>query len=94
MVIKPLFDNIVVDETKKEEKTNSGFILPGASGEKYTVATVTAVGLGGKLYGNDIVINVKVGDQVLYPTNSGTKVKVDGNEFTLIKQSDILAIIE
>ena len=76
MNIKPLFDNIIVDEQEKKETTKSGFILPSASADKYTTAKVKAVGLGGNLYGKDIVMQVKVGDTVLYPQDAGTKVKV------------------
>ena len=94
MNIKPLFDNIVVDAQEKKETTKSGFILPSASADKYTTAKVTAVGTGGFVYGQEVKMQVKVGDTVLYPADSGTKVKVDGNEFTLIRQSDVLAIIE
>ena len=94
MKIKPLFDNVVVNASEKKETTKSGFILPSASADKYTTAQVTAVGMGGNLYGKEITMQVKVGDTVLFPADAGTKVKIDGEEVTLIRQSDILAVIE
>ena len=94
MNVKPLFDNLVVDAKEKQETTKSGFILTSASAEKYTTAKVLAVGTGGNLHGNDIVIQVKVGDTVLFSADSVTKVKVDGEEISIIRQSDIIAIID
>ncbi len=94
MNIRPLFDKVVVQQTTKEETTKSGFILPSASQEKQQTATVVAVGPGGIIDGKEIAMQVKVGDLVLYAKYSGSDFKVDGKEFTIIRQSDILAIVE
>ena len=94
MKIKPLFDKVVVEATVKEETTKTGFILPSASQEKQQTATVVAVGPGGVIDGKEITMQVKVGDVVLYAKYAGSEFKIDGKEFTIIKQSDILAIVE
>lgn len=94
MTVKPLFDKVVVESLEKEEKTNSGFILPTASQEKQQMARVVAVGPGGIVDGKEIVMQVKVGDKVLYSKYSGNEFKVDGKELVIIRQSDILAIVE
>ncbi len=94
MKIKPLFDKVVVTATSKEETTKSGFILPSASQEKQQTATVVAVGPGGIIDGKEINMQVKVGDVILYQKYSGSDFKIDGQEYTIIKQSDILAIVE
>ncbi|MBR1867211.1 MAG: co-chaperone GroES [Clostridia bacterium] len=94
MKFKPLFDNLVVDTEDKKETTKSGFILPSAAENKYTVAKVSAVGTGGSLYGKDIVMVVKEGDTVVFPADAVTKVKACGEEFSVIRQSDVIAIIE
>ena len=94
MKIKPLFDKVVVEATSTEETTKTGFILPIAAQEKQQTATVVAVGPGGVIDGKEITMQVKVGDVVLYAKYAGSDFKVDGKEFTIIKQSDILAIVE
>ena len=94
MKIKPLFDKVVVEATSTEEKTKTGFILPSAAQEKQQTATVVAVGPGGIIDGKEITMQVKVGDVILYAKYAGADFKVDGKEFTIIKQSDILAIVE
>ncbi|MBQ4099908.1 MAG: co-chaperone GroES [Clostridia bacterium] len=94
MNIKPLYDYLVVDAKEKQETTKGGLILTAASAEKYVTAKVLAVGNGGNLYGKEITLTVKVGDEVLYPVDAITKVKVNGEEVSLIRQSDVLAIIE
>ena len=94
MKIKPLYDYLVVDTEEKKETTKSGFILPSASESKYATAKVKAVGIGGKLFGNEVTLLVKEGDKVLYNADSALKIKADGEEFTVIRQSDIIAIIE
>ncbi len=94
MNIKPLYDYLVVDAKEKQEMTKGGLILTAASAEKYVTAKVLAVGNGGNLYGKEITLTVKVGDEVLYPVDAITKVKVNGEEVSLIRQSDVLAIIE
>ena len=94
MNIKPLFDKVVVEALETEEKTNSGFILPSASQEKQQMAKIVAVGPGGLVDGKDVVMQVKVGDKVLYSKYAGSEFKVDGKELVIIRQSDILAIVE
>ena len=94
MKVRPLFDKVVVKQTNTEEKTKSGFILPTSAQEKQQTATVVAVGPGGIIDGKEITMQVKPGDVVLYAKYSGSDFKVDGQEFTIIRQSDILAIVE
>jgi len=94
MNIKPLFDKVVVESVETEEKTKSGFILPSSAQEKPQTARVVAVGPGGMVDGKEVVMQVKVGDVVLYSKYSGSEFKVDGKEFTILRQSDILAIVE
>ncbi len=94
MNIKPLFDKVVVESIEKEETTKSGFILPSASQEKQQMARVIAVGPGGVMDGKEVVMQVKVGDKILYSKYAGSEFKLDGKELTIIRQSDILAIVE
>lgn len=94
MKVKPLFDKVVVESVNTEERTGSGFILPSASQEKQQMAKIVAVGPGGVVDGKEIVMQVKVGDKILYSKYSGSEFKVDGKELTIIRQSDILAIVE
>ena len=94
MNVKPLFDKVVVEAIETEDKTKSGFILPSASQEKQQTARIVAVGPGGIIDGKEIVMQVKVGDKVLYSKYAGSEFKIDGKELTIIRQSDILAIIE
>ncbi|MBQ7340422.1 MAG: co-chaperone GroES [Clostridia bacterium] len=94
MKVKPLFDKVVVKALDTEERTGSGFILPSASQEKQQMAEVVAVGPGGIVDGKEIVMQVKVGDKVLYSKYAGNEFKVDGKELIIIRQSDILAIVE
>ena len=94
MKIKPLFDKVVVESVQTEEKTQSGFILPSASQEKQQMAKIIAVGPGGIVDGKEIVMQVKEGDVILYSKYAGSEFKVDGKELTIIRQSDILAIVE
>ena len=94
MNIKPLFDRVVVESVQSEEKTKSGFILPSSAQEKPQTARVVAVGPGGVVDGTDVTMEVKIGDVVLYAKYSGSEFKVDGKEFTILRQSDILAIVE
>ena len=94
MNIKPLFDRVVVESVQSEEKTKSGFILPSSAQEKPQTARVFAVGPGGVVDGKDVTMEVKIGDVVLYAKYSGSEFKVDGKEFTILRQSDILAIVE
>ncbi|MBE7054392.1 MAG: co-chaperone GroES [Ruminococcaceae bacterium] len=94
MNIKPLADRVVIKMTESEETTKSGIILTGAAKEKPQVAEVVAVGPGGIVDGKEIKMEVKVGDKVLTSKYAGTEVKMDGVEYTILKQSDILAIVE
>ena len=94
MNIKPLFDKVVVESVSTEEKTKSGLFLPTAAQEKPQTCKVVAVGPGGVIDGKEIIMQVKVGDKVLCSKYAGSDFKVDGKEFTIIKQSDILAIVE
>ena len=94
MTIKPLADRVVIKMTEAEETTKSGIILAGNAKEKPQVAVVVAVGPGGTVDGKEIVMTVKVGDKVLTSKYSGTEVKCDGEEYIIVKQSDILAIVE
>jgi chaperonin GroES len=94
MIVKPLFDKVVVESIGTEEKTSSGFILPSASQEKQQMALVVAVGPGGIIDGKEVTMQVKVGDKVLYSKYAGSEFKVDGKELVIIRQSDILAIVE
>lgn len=93
-MIKPLFDKVVVEAVKAEEKSKGGIILTAASQEKPATCIVVAVGPGGIVDGKEVSMQVKVGDKVLLSKYSGTDVKVDGKEYTIIRQSDILAIVE
>lgn len=94
MVIKPLCDRIVIRMLESEETTKSGIVLPGSAKEKPQVAEVIAVGPGGYVEGNKIEMELKVGDKILISKYAGTEVKMDGNEFTILRQSDVLARVE
>ena len=94
MTIKPLFDRVVVKLCEAEETTASGIILSAAAQEKPQVAEVVVVGPGGTVDGKEVVMSVKVGDKVITSKYSGTEVKVDGEEYTIVRQNDILAIVE
>ena len=91
MNIKPLADRVVIRFVEAEETTKSGIILAGAAKEKPQVAEVVAVGPGGNVEGKDIAMYVNVGDKVLISRYSGTEVKLDGVEYTIVRQNDILA---
>ena len=94
MNIKHLFDKVVVETVTVEEKTKSGFYLPSSAQEKPQTCVVVAVGPGGLVDGKEVKMQVSVGDKVLCSKYAGTDFKVDGKEFTIIKQSDILAIVD
>ena len=93
MTIKPLFDRVVIKSVEAEETTKSGFILTTASQEKPQIAEIVAVGPGGMVDGNEVVMTVKVGDKVITGKYSGTEVKIDGEEYTIVRQNDILAVV-
>ena len=90
MTIKPLFDKIVVES---EEKTAGGLFLPDSAKEKPQSAKVLAVGPGGTVDGKEVTMQVKVGDVILYNKYAGSDFKLDGKEVTILKQSDVLAVI-
>lgn len=94
MSIKPLADRVVVKMVEAEETTKSGIILTAAAKEKPSVAEILEVGPGGVVDGKEIKMEVKKGQKVLLSKYSGTEVKVDGEEVTIVRQSDILAIVE
>lgn len=94
MTVKPLFDKVVVESLETEERTKSGLILPSASQEKQQMAKIVAVGPGGMIDGKEVTMQVKVGDKILYSKYAGSEFKVDGKDLTIIRQSDILAIVE
>ena len=94
MNIKPLADRVVVCLIEAEETTKTGIILPGTAKEKPQVAEVIAVGPGGLVDGKEVTMTVKVGDKVITSKYAGTKVKCDGKEYNIVRQGDILAIVE
>ncbi len=94
MNIKPLADRVVIKMLESEETTKSGIVLPGAAQEKPQMAEVVAVGPGGVSDGKEIVMEVSVGDKVIMSKYAGTEVKIDGEEYIILKQGDILAKVE
>lgn len=94
MTIKPLADRVVLKMVEAEETTKSGIILAASAKEKPQVAEVVAVGPGGMVDGKEVTMYVKVGDKVISSKYSGTEVKMDGTEYTIVRQADILAIVE
>ena len=94
MNIKPLFDRVVIKNVEAEETTKSGIILTSSAKEKPQMAEVLAVGPGGKVDGKDVTMQVKVGQKVIYSKYAGTEVKLDGEEIIIVRQSDILAVVE
>ena len=94
MKLVPLGDRVVLKQLVAEETTKSGIVLPGQNKEKPQQAEVIAVGPGGVVDGKEVKMTVKVGDKVLTSKYSGTEVKVDGEECTIVRQGDILAVVE
>nr|WP_122013276.1 co-chaperone GroES [Maliibacterium massiliense] len=94
MTIKPLFDRVVIKNLESEETTKSGIVLPSSAQEKPQMAEVVAVGPGGKVDGKDVEMQLKVGDRIIISKYAGTEVKMDGTEYTIIRQSDVLAVVE
>ncbi|MCH4240145.1 MAG: co-chaperone GroES [Oscillospiraceae bacterium] len=94
MTIKPLSDRILIKMEAAEETTKSGILLTGTAKEKPQVADVVAVGPGGLVDGKEVKMSVKPGDHVLISKYSGTEVKMDGQDYTIVRQSDVLAIVE
>ena len=94
MTIKPLFDKVVIKAIEVSETTPSGIVLPSAAKERPQLATVVAVGPGGMLDGKEVKMVVKVGDTVLYSKYSGSEFKIDGEDVVIVRQADILAVVE
>ena len=94
MKIRPLFDRVVIKSCDVEETTKSGLILTGNAKEKPQMAEVIAVGPGGVVDGKDVTMSVNVGDKVIYSKYAGNEVKLDGEEYIIVRQSDILAVVE
>jgi chaperonin GroES len=92
--IKPLADRVVIKMLEAEETTKGGIILAGSAKEKPQVAQIMAAGPGGIVDGKEVKMEVKVGDKVMISKYAGTEVKLDGVEYTILRQSDILAIVE
>ena len=94
MKLVPLGDRVVLKQLVAEETTKSGIVLPGQAKEKPQQAEVVAVGPGGVVDGKEVTMQVKVGDKVIFSKYSGTEVKIEDTEYIVVKQSDILAIVE
>ena len=94
MKLVPLADRVVLKQCEAEETTKSGIILAGSAQEKPQEAEVVAVGPGGNVDGKEVTMHVKVGDKVIYSKYSGNEVKLDGEEYIIVKQNDILAVVE
>ena len=94
MKIRPLADRVVIKRAEAEEKTASGIILAGAAKEQPQIAEVVEVGPGGIVEGKEVKMEVSKGDRVIYSKYAGTEVKVEGEEYIIIRQSDILAVLE
>lgn len=94
MNIKPLADRVVIKMCEAEETTKSGIILTSAAKERPQVAEIVAVGPGGVVDGKDVEMTLKVGEKVLISEYAGTKVKIEGEEYTILRQGDVLAIVE
>ena len=94
MKLRPLLDKVVLKKVEAVEVTKTGILLPGTAQEKPQVSEIVAVGPGGLVNGNEVKMTVKVGDKVIVGKYSGTEVKIDGEEYSIVSQSDILAIVE
>ncbi len=94
MKLKPLADRVVIKTVEAEETTKSGIILTAAAQEKPSIAEVIEVGPGGMVDGKEVAMTVKKGDKVIISKYAGTEIKLDGTEYSIVRQSDILAIVE
>ena len=94
MKVKPLGDRVVIKSIEEVKTTASGIVLPGSAKEKPQMAEVVAVGPGGNVDGKEITMQVSVGQKVIYSKYAGTEVKLDGVEYIIVRQSDILAVVE
>ena len=94
MKLRPLLDKVVLKKAEAKETTKAGIILPGSAQEKPEMSEIVAVGPGGLVDGKEVVMTLKVGDKVITGKYTGTEVKLDGIEYTIVSQSDILAVVE
>lgn len=94
MKIKPLFDRIVIEKVEEKATAFGGIVLPDSAKEKPQMALVVAVGPGGVIDGKEVVMQIKVGDKILYSKYAGSDFKIDGKELTVLRQSDVLAVVE
>ena len=94
MTIRPLADRVVIKMTEAEEVSKGGIILAGSAKEKPSVAEVIAVGEGGMVDGHEVKMELKVGDKVLVGQYAGSKVKLDGEEYSIVHESEVLAVVE
>ncbi|MBN8049068.1 co-chaperone GroES [Paraclostridium sp. AKS46] len=94
MKIRPLADRVVIKKVEAEEKTASGIVLPGTAKEQPQIAEVVEVGPGGIVEGKEIKMELNIGDKVIYSKYAGTEIKLEGQEYTILKQSEILAVVE
>jgi len=94
MKLKPLFDRVVLRQLEAEETTKSGLVLPGTAKEKPQQAEVVAVGPGGIVDGKEVKMEVAVGNKVIYSKYAGTDVKLEDEEYVIVRQNDILAVVE
>ncbi|MGI5900388.1 MAG: co-chaperone GroES [Christensenellales bacterium] len=94
MKLIPLADRVVIKNVESEETTKSGIVLPGTAKEKPQVAEIISVGPGGTVDGKEITMSVKPGQKVIYSKYAGTEVKLDGEEYIIVRQGDILAVVE
>ena len=94
MKLRPLLDKVVIKKVEAQETTKAGILLPGSAQEQPEFSIIVAVGPGGVVDGKEVVMTLKEGDKVITGKYSGTQVKLEGVEYTIVKQSDILAIVE
>ncbi|MBR2467261.1 MAG: co-chaperone GroES [Clostridia bacterium] len=94
MTLRPLLDKVVLKKEEAAETTKAGIILPGSAQEKPQVSVIVAVGPGGIVDGKEVVMTLKAGEKVITGKYTGTEVKLDGVEYTIVSQSDILAVVE
>ena len=94
MKLKPLLDKVVLKKAEAVETTKTGILLPGSAQEKPQMSEVVAVGPGGLVGGHEVKMTLKIGDKVITGKYTGTEVKIDGVEYTIVSQSDILAVVE
>ncbi len=94
MKIRPLADRVVIKKVEAEEKTASGIVLPGTAKEQPQMAEVVEVGPGGIVEGKEITMELNIGDKVIYSKYAGTEVKLEGQEYIILRQSEILAVVE